>query len=153
ARNTRAYEKFKKVLDADDLDMGLAVRTPRPGGSATGKVLLLSGLKLKNVDIEKVFREIMADAQLAKGARMEYDVAKAAGGTAIHRLTPPKENANPENLRTFGDSPLFLAFPDGAAILAYGEGGMEALKDAIAGFKGGAGGGGVPAAAELHLAS
>ncbi|QEH34188.1 hypothetical protein OJF2_27230 [Aquisphaera giovannonii] len=153
ARDTRGYEVMKRLFDADEVDMGLAIGAAKGGGGAAGKLSIISGMRLKNADAEKTFREVMADSPPAKGAKLEYDVAKAPDGTAIHRMTVPEGSMGPESARALGSSPFFLAFPDGGMLLVHAEDGLDATKAAIAAFKREGGGEGVPLAAELHLAS
>src|SRR5207244_13192213 len=54
------------------------------------------------------------------------------GGAKLHRIDIHKDPSyGADTRRTFGDYPLYLAFTKDLALLALGDGGLEALKQAL----------------------
>ncbi|WP_165227264.1 hypothetical protein [Aquisphaera insulae] len=147
-KDARAFERFEKLVDMDAADLGVAFRAP---GDPSGKPSIVLGLKVKPADADKAFRELMADAPPEKGTKLDYDVAKADDGTAIHRITLADEALDKDTIRMFGKAPVHLAFPGNAMIVTFAENGLDAIKEAVAAFKRAPAGPGSPGSVELHL--
>lgn len=123
-------------LSADALDAFMVLDVPVPDpdpNSKGGPNVVLSGFTLKDSKgTEALFRKAAATAKTSKGAgeiRLDHD--RSRDGTAIHWVKPdPEKKATAE----FGEPYGFVAFPEGALILAVGGNGLPVLKQALAAF-------------------
>jgi hypothetical protein len=114
-------EAVMPTLKAAELDAAFNLNGP----GADGLYTLVSGVKVKNGEnLEKTFRkQAVKDPKVVK-----LDVDKA-GEISIHRVTPKKTDENAR--KAFGDNPMYLAFRDDVMLLAAGDKGLGALKEAL----------------------
>jgi hypothetical protein len=150
----RFGELLKTALNAPEIDLGLAIQVPSEEKAAS-QIVLLGGLRVPNGrEFERLFRDAAAQKRLGDNVAMTFDAAKAADGTAIHQMTGPIDEKNPEMSKRFGKASLFMAFRQDAILASFGEAGLEPLRQAIERSSGPA----APASAEplaavIHVAS
>jgi hypothetical protein len=150
----RFGELLKTALNAPEIDLGLAIQVPS-AEKAASQIVLLGGLRVPNGrEFERLFRDAAAQKRLGDNVTMTFDAAKAADGTAIHQMTGPIDEKNPEMSKRFGKASLFLAFRQDAILASFGEAGLEPLRQAIERSSGPA----APASAEplaavIHVAN
>jgi hypothetical protein len=123
-------EKILKVLmptlKSGELDVAASVRGP----SASNHYSAVAGLKVQDGEaIEKALRDLVAKIPEADRSKIHVD-AERAGDVNIHRIEPGKE-FDKDARQKFGDHPFYLAIRKDAVFVALGEGGLEALKQAI----------------------
>jgi hypothetical protein len=123
-------EKVLKVLaptlKAGELDAAASVRGP----SASNHYGVVAGLKVQDgLAIQKTLRDLLPKLPEADRDRIKLD-AEQAGDVAIHRIEPGKDY-DKEARQKFGDHPFYLAFRQNAVLVSMGEGGLEALKQAL----------------------
>ena len=117
------------TVKAGELDGGFDLRGPNSKGLYT----LLMGLKVKNGgEIEKVFRDAVKAAPEKDQKSIKLDVAKS-DGVGIYQLIPDAKQADENSKRLFGDNPeIYFAFRDDALLIAGGQDGLDAIKEALA---------------------
>ena len=117
------------TVKAGELDGGFDLRGPNSKGLYT----LLMGLKVANGgEIEKVFRDAVKSAPEKDQKSIKLDVAKS-GGVSIHQIIPDAKQADENSKRLFGDNPeVYFAFRDDALLVAGGQDGLAAIKEAVA---------------------
>jgi hypothetical protein len=136
---TRFMELVKTNLSAEELDYGIAFgRQPKAGGRAP-HFSLVFGMKVRDgCAFETLIRDVFAEVKPENDFKMEFNVARAADGTAIHRLSGPHNEKDPKDVnmaKVFGkDSSLSFAFREDAIFAAFGEDSQAAVRSAIAGF-------------------
>lgn len=135
---------FNLVLDAleptltgPDIDGCAIMDFPDSGAddkSKSGTNVVLFGFALKeSKKLETALRE-----SAAKGAKpnnldeIVLDAEKGADGTPIHRVKLAADQVKQEG---FGEPLMFVAFPEGAAMVAVGGKGLPVIKQALAGLK------------------
>jgi hypothetical protein len=117
---------------APDFDMGIALRGPSDEG-AKSHYTVVTGLKVADgKKLESVVKEIAAKIPPEeKNAKVEIDYAKAADGTAIHRMSGPLDE---EARRVFGvDAAAYAAFQPDRLVAVFGSHGQQTLEKALAG--------------------
>lgn len=125
---------LKSAFHAPDLDLGMSVRQAK--SASDGKFLMLFGISLQDsAAAERLARDAAKQFELEKGFKINFDVTKAADGTAIHRMTVPFDDKDKQDeyiLKTFGKASLNFAFPKGALVAAFGENAQDPLRRLIA---------------------
>ncbi len=124
---------IRDTLTAESLDIAGALQGPvASGGTPTyaGVVAMTvkGGKKLDNV-----FRQFAKTAPADKQKDLKLDAAKAADGTAIHKISNaggPDGKAGP-----LGEDTLYAAFRDDVAVIGVGKNGLAALNSALAASK------------------
>lgn len=157
---TRLAELLKKNLGAPDLDYGVAFGRAATAGGKAPHFSLIFGMKVQDGrEFEKLVRDALEQEKPEKGMKVEFGVAKAADGTAIHRLSGPIDEKDPKDARiaeAFGKGmSLGFAFRDDAILAVLGEDSTGQLKmalDALASPRPAADGPGVPIAAIIRVA-
>jgi hypothetical protein len=125
-------EKFLKAviptLKAGEIDVLAALRGPTKNGHYAGLV----GIKIKDGnEVEKVVKEIITKvAPMTEKVKIKLDAAKE-GDVAIHQVTLTAD-IDAKVKAILGNEPLYFAFRKDAVLVAVGEGGLDALKAAIA---------------------
>jgi hypothetical protein len=124
-------EKLLKVLSpslkSGDFDVAISLRGPGESNHYT----LLAALKLKDgSEIDTVVRDLTKDLPEDAKRLIKLD-AESAGDVKIHRLDV-QQTFDPEAKKAFGDNPLYVALRSDALFVAAGEGGLSAVKEAIA---------------------
>lgn len=154
----RFNDLIKSALKAPDLDLGLSIRRGKKAGGGDSKFLMEFGISLPDsAAAERLARDAVKKFELEKGFTINFDVAKTANGTAIHRMNVPYDEKDREDeylLKTFGKASLSFAFPRGALVAAFGEDAEEPLRRLVAELSGPRPAGGIdgPAAATVRLA-
>ncbi len=132
----RSITLIKSILNAPELDLGLAIRHGAKAGKEGSRLMLLSGMSLPDSGAaERLARDAAARFELENGFKVKFDVARAADGTAIHQLTVPYDDKDEEDaylLKTFGKGSLYFAFPRGSVVASFGQDTLESLRTAIA---------------------
>ncbi len=115
---------------------------------------MLAGMKVKNGrEFERLVRAAAAKNGFVKGFNINFDVAKAADGTAIHRIERLDWRGGAEVAKRFGKTSLFFAFRDDAVLASFGESGLAPLQRSIEKFSGPhAAGSDEPVSAVIHAA-
>jgi DnaJ-domain-containing protein 1 len=152
---TRLKELLKSNLNEPELDFGFAIQRAAAADPGAPRFVMLSGMKVRNGrELERLARD--AATQIKPGdeeAKLSFDVARAADGTAIHQMTGPVDQKNPEMAKHFGKASLFFAFRDDAVLATFGESGLASLQRAIEEFsKAPASGSDGPVAATVRVA-
>jgi hypothetical protein len=120
----RLVEALMPTLQGGDVDLGITLR-----GGAGKQYTLVAGIKLKEAaKLEQVLRELIKDLPAAEQARIKLDFEKT-GGAAIHRLDLAR-GFDDKAKAAFGEHPIYLAFRPDAALVAVGEDGLKALREA-----------------------
>jgi hypothetical protein len=128
AEEEKIFKVLMPTLKAGEVDAAASVRGP----SASNHYGVVAGVKVQDgVAIEKTLRDLVAKLPEAERSRIQVD-ADRAGDTNIHRIDAGK-NFDKDAREKFGDSPLYLAFRKDAMLVSLGEGGLEAIKQALAG--------------------
>ncbi len=124
-------EAAMPTLKAAELDAGLLVGGPGTGGHfhALVGVKLREGERLGQTirEIANTLLPLVPDAERDK---IKLD-AETAGGIKIHRIDA-QSHFDEKARKIFGDHPVYVAFRNDAAFVAVGDGGLVALKTALA---------------------
>ncbi len=114
----------KPTVKAGELDGGFDLRGPNDAGIYTA----VAGVKVKNgEDIDKALHKIVADLPPEARDLIKLDFDKVDKVT-IHRVAAHGQVNRDIPL---GDNPVFVAVRDDAVLLAAGDKGLEALKEAL----------------------
>jgi hypothetical protein len=132
----RFLELVKSNLEAEELDAGLAFRRGAAGDGTSGHYTMLVGMKVRDgKSFDRLFRDSIAQVKPEeKGIQVTLDAAKAADGTAIHRLTGPFDKNDPKVTRILGKPTLAFAFRDDAIVGAFGEDSTAAVRKVVEGL-------------------
>jgi hypothetical protein len=121
------FKALSPSLKAGELDAAVSVRGPTPGK----RYAVVGGIKLKEAKaVDEAFRDLTKDVPRAERDKVKLD-AETAAGVKIHRLDI-QGSFDAEARQRLGDNPLYVAFRSDAAFLAVGDGGLGALKEALA---------------------
>ncbi len=114
-------------LKAGELDFGLNLRGPNANGFYAG----VGALKVKDGKaLENALKDLLKDASAEDKKDLTLDFEKVKE-VSIHRVKPGKDYTE-DAKKVFGDNPAYFAFRDDALFLSMGEGGLTAIKEAIA---------------------
>lgn len=117
---------LEPTLKADTFDVAFVVNDP----GKDGKLVLVGAMKVKDgKKFDKMFRDMLKEKPADEKERVELDHARAEG-VAIHRITPSKEDRDPDS--PFGDPTVFLASREDAILMTVGANGLSAMKDVLA---------------------
>jgi hypothetical protein len=116
---------IKPTFQGAELDAGLDIRGPGPGGKFT----VLAGMRIKDGEgIDKALHKLVAALPDQDRRQIQIDFDKI-DQVPIHRITPAKVDR--EFAEMLGKEPVYLAVRADALLVAAGEEGLEALKQAI----------------------
>ncbi|MBY0522407.1 MAG: hypothetical protein K2R98_03375 [Gemmataceae bacterium] len=126
-----AAKKFLDVLGptfkAGDLDLAFSLRGP----SKDNRYGVVGGMKVKDgAAIDKAFRTLVKGLKQEEQDKIEFD-ADSVGAVKIHKFKIEKD-IDDKAKALFGVNPLYLALRSDAVLIGFGEGGLSALKEAIA---------------------
>jgi hypothetical protein len=126
AQGEKLLKALSPSLKSGELDAAVTLRGPGEGKHYT----LVAALKLKDGnDIDGVVRDLIKGLPEDARKLIKLD-ADSAGDVKIHRLDV--QQAFDEDARkTFGDNPFYVALRPDALLVAGGEGGLHALKEAL----------------------
>jgi hypothetical protein len=127
----KMIDALKPTAMSSEFDMGIALRGPSNEGEKS-HYTVVTGLKVADgKKIESVVKEIAAKVPPEdKDARVEIDFAKAADGTAIHRMSGPLDD---QARRIFGvDAAAYAAIQPDRLVAVFGSHGQETLEKALA---------------------
>jgi hypothetical protein len=123
---TSLFKSFAPTLKSAELDVAVDLRGPGEGGLYTG----IFGIKVKDgAGIDKTLRKIVGDLPEEARKFVAFDADKV-GQTGIHKVTPERLDDN--FMKLFGDNPIYFAVRDDAVLVALGDKGLSALKEALA---------------------
>jgi hypothetical protein len=114
----------KPTLEGGILDAGIDLRGPNPDGIYTA----VAGVKVKDGEmIDKNLHKIVAELppEVRELIKLDFDKVDKA---VIHRVTARGDG---DSKIPLGDNPIFVAVRDDALLLAAGDKGLEALKEAL----------------------
>jgi hypothetical protein len=125
----RQAEEVRKLLqptlEAGQLDFGFSLRGP----NAAGHYTFVAGLRVKNgAALERALHVFYKGMSPDEQALIHLDVA-SAGTAKIHRIDAQK-GYDASARAAFGKSPVYLAIRADAVLLALGDDGLEAIKQA-----------------------
>lgn len=114
------------TLKSGDLDTAFTLRGPGPNG----KYGLVLGIKVKDGQaIEQTARDLIQSLPKGDQAKIKLD-AETVGDIKVHRADVQKD-FDAKTRELFGENPLYMAFRPDAWFFAFGEGGLEALKEVV----------------------
>ena len=124
-------QKLLKVLlptlKSGEFDVAVSMRGP----SESKHYTLLAGLKVKDgADLQSVMRELTRDLPPEARHVIVLD-AESAGEIKIHRLDL-QSAYDAEVRKAFGEHPFYVAMRSDALLVAGGENGLTAMKEALA---------------------
>jgi len=129
ARRAQAEKLLKALspsLKSGELDAAVTLRGP----SESKHYTLVAALKLKDGnDIDGVVRDLIKGLPEDARKLIKLD-ADSAGEVKIHRLDV-QQAFDADARKTFGDNPFYIALRADALLVAGGEGGLHALKEAL----------------------
>ncbi len=119
------------TLTGDSFDACLAMGSSATASKA-GTNIVLFGVEMKDSEkVEAALREAIAKKPEDR-ARVTFDHDQGPDGTAIHRVTLDPKQLKPDE---FGEPMMFMAFPEGAALVAVGGAGLPVIKQALEAFR------------------
>ncbi len=129
---TRFTELMKSNLNAPEIDLGLAIQRSSRSGPGNPRFAMLGGMSLRDgPEVERLIRDAVEHLPPEQGFKVKFDVEKAANGTAIHQMTGPFDEKDPDMARNFGKASLYFAFRADAVLVSFGEDGPTALRRAL----------------------
>jgi hypothetical protein len=151
---TRLGELLKANLKVPEIDLGVAVQRAAPEGSNTAPLVVLGGMKIQSGrQAERLVRDATAKLKPGANVKIDFDVAKAADGAAIHQISGLFEVTDSDLVKSFGKPSLFVAFRDDALLVSFGENGLTPLRRALDGLSSPpASGGDEPVSSMIHVA-
>jgi hypothetical protein len=126
--NARKFlEVLAPTLKSGDYDFMATMRGP----TGDKHYALLVGVKLKDgLAIDKAFRDMVKTFKEEEQNKIKFD-AETIAGVKVHRFDITKKDIDERAQALFGPEPLYLAIRADAAVFAFGEGGLAALKEAL----------------------
>jgi len=101
------------------------------GPTAEKHYALLVGVKVKDGKaIDQAFRDMVKTFKEEEQNKIKFD-AETVAGIKVHRFDITKKDIDERAQALFGPEPLYLAIKPDAALFAFGEGGLAALKEAL----------------------
>jgi hypothetical protein len=120
-----AFKAIKPTLKSGELDSGFDLRA-----SGSKLYTLVLGSRIKDgASVDKALRKIIDKVPDEVKNFIKLDADKA-DSVAIHKITPPEVDA--KMAEVFGNNPVYLAIRDDAILVALGEKGLDAIKEAAA---------------------
>jgi hypothetical protein len=121
------FNAIQPTLKAGELDVAADLRGP----TKNKHYAAVAAIKLKDGQgLEKVLRELRTQMPQPEREKFKLD-AETAGSVKIHRLDV-QEQFDDKAKKLFGSNPFYVAFRNDALVVAGGDGGLTALKDALA---------------------
>jgi hypothetical protein len=152
----QVMDALRPTFTGDEIDFGLAIQAPAKAGPDAKYTMIGALHVVDGKSIEAVVRKAAASAKPEDKEDIHLDFAKAADGTAIHKVDLDDDEVDADTARAFGkDAAAFAAFKADTVFVAFGEDGQAAIENALAGKAPAApasGGVDVPAALLVHLA-
>ena len=131
----RFGELIKANLKAQEIDVGVAIQRTAPEGSNTAPLVVLGGMKIQGGrEAERLVRDATATIKPGEDVKIQFDVARAGDGTAIHQMSGLFEVKDPDLIKSFGKPSVFVAFREDALLVSFGENGLTPLRRALDGF-------------------
>ncbi len=123
----KLFDALAPSVKAGEVDAAVNLRGP----AANQHYTVVAGIKLKKgEDLEDTVRDLVGNLPEAERAKFKLDV-DTAGEVKIHRVDLQKD-FDAEARRHFGNNPVYFAIRSNALVVAAGEGGLSALKEALA---------------------
>jgi hypothetical protein len=134
---THVIDAVEPTLLGESLDAFMVLDVPPPGAENKekgGPNVMLFGFALKDSKkLEGTLRDAAANnPDLKKKEDVSFDHDRADDGTAIHKL---KVEGKDLEAGGFGESFVYLAFPDGAVLASVGAQGLPILKNGLKALK------------------
>ncbi|HEX4588708.1 MAG TPA: hypothetical protein VH120_02185 [Gemmataceae bacterium] len=128
ALGQKAFDALKPTLEAEELDLFVALLGPNSAGRFTAA----GGIKLKDAPrVDQLVRDLIKIAPDPKAQEAIKFDAETVGEVKVHRVDPPELDA--EAKRIFGgDAVAFFAFPTNAQVAAFGADAAQALRQVLA---------------------
>jgi hypothetical protein len=126
-RARKFLEALEPTLRAGEIDVALSLRGP----STDKHYAFVAGAKVKDGKaIDAAFQEAVQGLPEGEKANVKLN-AETVQGATVHRLDMQKA-LDDEGRRLLGENPFFLAMRADSVVIAGGEGGLTALKEALA---------------------
>jgi hypothetical protein len=152
--NSRLFGVLKAALSAPDVDLGLALQGPFKNQGGQERFTMLGMLKVPSgQEVDRLFRDVTAQTTPADKMKVKLDVGKGQDGTAIHQMTADAASLDPNLVKHCGDAGFFLAFPENAVLISFGEVGLKSIQHAIETLAARKRGGEEPVALQTHLST
>jgi hypothetical protein len=119
---------LEPTLKNAELDVAADLRGPGDNGLYSA----VASIKVKDgAAVEKTIRQVIGNLPADQRKAIAFDVEKV-GSVGIHRVTPDKTDE--QSKQVFGDNPtVYFAVREDAMLVALGEKGLGALKEALGG--------------------
>jgi len=126
----KLYKVLSPTLKSGEFDIGVNLRGP----SSKGQYALVMAMKVKDgAAIDKTLKDLIPTLPEKDRKNITLDFAKV-GDVSIHKVESAELDEKAKE--AFGDGPAYFAIRDDAAMVALGDGALEALKDALSGKAG-----------------
>lgn len=122
---TALITAVEPTLKSGTLDAAVDLRGPSDSNHYTAAFAV--GIK-DGAELEKTLRQIIGDLPEKERKAVTFEAEKA-GAIAIHRIKPEKLDEGTKKM--FGDEPFYFALTDKLLLGAWGEKGLDALKEAL----------------------
>jgi hypothetical protein len=123
----RLNKALTPSLKAGDVDAAFSLRGP----SAAKLYTLVAAVKLHKGDVlEQTLRDLLKALPAEERAKIHLD-EETVRGAKVHRIDAQK-TFDPKARAAFGDNPVYVSFRTDAVLLAVGDKGLDALKEALA---------------------
>ncbi len=121
---------LEPTLTGPEIDGWMLMDAAGPAKEKAGANVVLFGAAIKDSKkLEASLREALGKAKPKDRENVVLDLDRGEDGTPIHRLTSDAGTLKPAE---FGAPLVFLAFPEGAALVSVGGNGLPVLKKALA---------------------
>jgi hypothetical protein len=104
-------------------------------------------------EVDRLFRDVTTQITPADKTKVKLDVGKGQDGTAIHQMTAEASSLDPNLVKHCGDAGFFVAFPENAVLISFGELGLKSIQGAIETLAARKGGREEPLALQTHLST
>lgn len=122
----KVFKAVEPTIKSDAIDFGAALRGPL----AENKYVVLVGTRVREgKKLDQVIRDLVKELPIPDKTKIKLDHDKAADGTAIHLVQPP--GIDDEARRIIGTNDIYVAVRDDVAMVAVGQHGATALKEAL----------------------
>jgi hypothetical protein len=128
AAAVRVVRALLPTLRAGRLDCALSLRGPE-----SDRFGVVAGLRIKGSDrVDRAIRRLIAALPESDRANVKLD-AERIGGVAVHRLSFTSDDglSSDDVKKVFGDQPAYWAVRQGAVLVAFGQGGLEAIRETL----------------------
>jgi hypothetical protein len=122
----KLLKALEPTIKAGELDVGVALRGPSDSKHYT----VVVGVKVKDGQaIEAAVHDLLQSLPESEREKVKLN-AETVGDIKIHRIDGQKD-FDEEHRQIFGDNPFFAAIRSDAILVAGGERGLDALKNAL----------------------